>query len=188
MRSSINLASRPFINYRPFVFTTALLALLALGLTALVVVKAVTTWQEQSRAQARLHELSAQQARLVAEQAQLESELQASTTRELLERTRFLNGLIERKSLSWTELFFDLQDRLPPGVRILTLSRSLRDDGRVEVDLRLGGQSAPAVIEFLRALEEGEKFREVTLHSQSREAGNGPDVIQAQVSAVYAPE
>lgn len=188
MRSSINLATRPFINYRRFAVTAGLLAALALGLTGLVGVEGVSAGRERSRAQAHLHELEAQRARLVAEQAQLESELQAPAARELLERTRFLNQLIRRKSLSWTGLFSDLQERLPSGVRILALSRSLSEEGQVQVELRVAGQSALAVIEFLRALEEDRKFRDVVLHSQSREAGNGPDVILAQVSATYAPE
>lgn len=188
MRTAINLATRPFVPLRQFVLTAGLLAVLALGSTAVVGVEAVRTWRERTATQARVRELTAERARLAAEQQRLESELQDPATQVLLGRTRFLNQLIRQNNLSWTQLFFDLQERLPPRVRILSLAPKLREDGSLLVELEVGGESAPAVIAFLRALEEGEKFHEVALHSQDRSTGTDSEAVTARVSVIYVQE
>jgi len=188
MRTSINLATKPFVNVRPFVVTTAVLGATALVLTLLLLMVGVSTWRERATTLARLRGLESERSRLIAAQARLESELRTPATQQLLERTRFLNQLIRQKGLSWTELFFDLQQCLPRQVRILSLSPSLREDGNVLVELRVGGGSAAAVIEFLQALEEGEKFRDVVLRGQRRGTGASRDEMSAEVTAVYVQE
>lgn len=185
MRSSINLATHPFVNYRRFMLTTGVLAVVVLGLTVGLAFEGVRVWQERTLAQARMRELGRQRAELAAEQLRLEKELQDPAMQEQLERVRFLNQLIQQKSLSWTELFFDLQQRLPARVRVLSLSPSLREDGRLQVEMRVGGQSAAAVIDFLRALEKGEEFHDIRLHSQSRDVGSATDSLIAEISATY---
>ncbi|MFQ5662559.1 MAG: hypothetical protein ACE5HL_01850 [Terriglobia bacterium] len=185
MRARVNLATNPFVNYRRFALTAGILAAVALGLTVLLISEGVSVWRERSATRARLGELEAQQAQLAAEQGRLEEALRAPATQALLERTRFLNQLIEHKSLSWTELFFDLQQRLPRRVRILSLAPKLGEDDRLQVELEVGGESARAVIRFVRALEEGEKFRDVALRSQSHEPVTNADAVVARVSAIY---
>lgn len=188
MRSRVNLATSPFVNYRRFALGTGLLALVALTATVWVGGESVRVWQERTSRQARLQELRAERTRLVTEQEQLESELKDPATQQVLRRTRFLNDLIRQKNLSWTQLFFDLAGRLPPRVRVMSLSPQLREDGRLEVRLRIGGESAPAVIEFLRALEEGGKFAELQLHSQNFQPGRDSDAMTAEVSVIYRQE
>lgn len=188
MRARINLATDPFVNYRPFVGTVGLLTAATLGLTLLLVVESIQTWRERTHTQQRLRELTRQRAELTAEQQQLETELRAPATQERLERVRFLNQLILQKSLSWTQLFLDLQKRLPSQVRVLSLSPSWREDGNIEVKVRVGGRSAPAVVEFLRALEQGGEFQEFELYSQRRPSGRSADAVVAEVGAVYVQE
>ncbi len=188
MRNRINLATSPFVNYRPFALGAGLLALVTVAVTVFVGVESVRAWQERRATQARVRELQSERARLLAEQQRLEAELQDPATQKVLRRTRFFNDLIRQKNLSWTQLFFDLAEGLPRQVRILSLSPSLREDGRLQVELRVGGASPPAVIEFLRALEEGEKFAQVELHSQNYRGGRGRDAMTAQVSVVYLQE
>ncbi len=122
------------------------------------------------------------------EQRALQSELRGPTAQELLGQVDFLNQLIRRKSLSWTQLFFDLQERLPGRVRILTLAPTLQKNGNVRVEFGVGGDSAGALIEFLEALPQGNKFRDVELHSQGEGRGSGRDAVTAQVSATYVQE
>lgn len=188
MRSSINLASSPFVNYRGFVLTAGLLAVAALSLTVWVGAEGIRAWREGTANRARVRELEDRRAQLAAEQKQLELELQAPGTREVLDRARFFNQLIEQKRLSWTQLFFDLQERLPTRARILSLSPRLRADGLLQVELRVGSESPEVLIEFLHALEEGDKFREITLDSQSTEAVSRGDALVAEVRAVYVQE
>lgn len=188
MRNTINLATSPFVNYRPFALGAGLLGVVTLAVTVFVAMESVQAWQERTAAQAHLTALKSERARLMAEQQRLESELQDPATQAVLRRTRFLNDLIRQKNLSWTQLFFDVAERLPRQVRILSVSPSLRQDGRLQVELQVGGQSPPAVIEFLRALEDAEKFDQVELHSQNYRGGRGRDAMTAQVSVAYLQE
>ncbi|MFQ5723423.1 MAG: hypothetical protein ACE5G6_02935 [Terriglobia bacterium] len=188
MRSRVNLATSPFVNYRRFALGAGLLALVALTATVWVGRESVRVWQERTSRQARWQELRAERARLMSEQEQLETELEHPATQAVLQRTRFLNDLIRQKNLSWTRLFFDLAGRLPAGVRVVSLSPHLREDGRLEVQLQVGSESAPAMIEFLRALEDGDKFDEVQLHSQNFQAGRDSDALTTEVSVIYRQE
>lgn len=188
MRVPLNLATAPFVPVRRFLLTVGLLAVVALAATLAVGVEAVRVWRGRTATQTRTRELQTERARLLIEQQRLERELEDPATQEVLARTRFLNDLVRRKNLSWTELFFDLQERLPARVRILALAPSLRDDGALQVELQVGSESAAALIEFLQALEKGEKFREIMLRSQNRATGTQADAVVAQVSAVYVQE
>jgi len=187
MRSSINLATEPFVDYRGFLLTAGILAGIALGGTLFLFIHGFTTWRETTTTQGKLRALESRRAALLSEQRKLENELRAPGTIEQLERVHFINQLIQRKSLSWTQLFFDLQERLPAQVRVLSLSPSVREDGRVQVELRVGARSAGAVIELLRALEQGRKFRDVVLHSQA-EGRVGRHAVEARVTALYGQE
>ena len=188
MRVPLNLATAPFVPVRRFLLTVGVLGVVALAATLLVSVEAVQLWRGRTATQARMRELQADRARLLQAQQRLQSELEDPATQEILARTRFMNDLVRRKNLSWAELFFDLEERLPPRVRILAVAPSLRDDGDLQVELQVGSESAPALIEFLQALEEGKKFREIALRSQNRSTGNQPDAVTAQVSVVYVQE
>ncbi|MFQ5696098.1 MAG: hypothetical protein ACE5HB_08930, partial [Terriglobia bacterium] len=184
MRAALNLASRPFVNYRRFVVTAGTLAVVALGLTSWVGAQSFQTWRERRATEARVRELQALRSDLMSKQAELEQELQDPVTQRLLTRTEFFNQLIEHKTLSWTELFYHLQEGLPPRVRVVSLSPQLHQGGRMEVQVRVSGDSARAVIDFLQALERGQRFREVVLESMNRERAGGRDAVVAELHAV----
>lgn len=188
MKIPINLATNPFINYRRFVLTSSVLAVITLALTTIVGVESANTWRDRTTARARLRELNARHAELAREQQRLERELETPSTQALLARTQFLNQLIQQKGLSWLGLFFDLQEQLPSRVRVISLSPSLRDDGSLQIDFRVAGESAPAIISFLQALEQDPGFREVAPVSQRREASSSDAAMSAQVTAVYVQE
>ncbi|MGH9862161.1 MAG: hypothetical protein ACRD35_01925 [Candidatus Acidiferrales bacterium] len=188
MRPAINLATNPFVSYRRFALAAGTLGVIGVGAALLLLVMAIGQWQETTSIQGQIRQFEAQRATLHAEQRALEAELRAPTAQELLGQVDFLNQLIRRKSLSWTQLFFDLQERLPERVRILTLAPSVKKDGSIRVELGLGGDSTAAIIEFLEALPKGNKFRDVELHSQGEGRGAGRDVVTAQVSAVYVQD
>lgn len=188
MRSSINLATEPFVDYRGFALTAGILAVAGLGLSLFLAIQGISTWRETSTTQGKLRQLEGRRGQLLDEQRELEKELRTPANLEQLERVRFLNLLIRQKSLSWTQLFFDLQERLPLPVRILSLSPTLQEDGSVLVELRLGAASSADVIEFLQALEQGKKFRDVVLHTQAQGRGASRDGVEARVSALYVQE
>ena len=188
MRSALNLATDPYVNQRPFWVKLTALAMLAVGLTGWSVYQAATIWRRGTAAQARLHDLQKHRDDLASEQRELEQELRVPATLAVLERAQFFNQLIGQKRLSWAQLFFDLQQTLPLEARVLSLSPRMREDGRLQVAIRLGAANNGAVVEFLEALGQSPKFTEVKLGSQSSEGLGKGDSVTAQVSAVYMQE
>lgn len=184
MKRSINLATRPFVNLRPFLLTTVVLVVVVLSLTIWVAVAAFRTWNQQTTTRTQVAELERQQSSLSRQHRELVTALSAPGTRQVLERKLFLDRLIERRSLSWIELFFDLQERLPARARIVSLSPTALDGGGLSLDLRVMGESASAIIEFVQALEEGKKFHSVVLRSQTEAAARAGG-ITAVITAVY---
>ena len=104
----------------------------------------------------------------------------------VLERAGFFSRMVSQKRLSWARLFLDLEQALPPRVRVVSLSPRLRDDGRVEVRMRVGADSEGAVVEFLESLGQSGKFPEYRIESVSAEGQRG-DAVVAQLIAIYAP-
>jgi Tfp pilus assembly protein PilN len=185
MRRAVNLASDPFINYRPFWVTVTALGLLALVLTAALGVEGFTVWRRGTQAQERLFDLQQRRNQLETEQTQLEAELRVPQTMAVLERAGFLNHLISQKRLSWARLFVDLEKALPARTRVVSLAPRLRDDGRVEVRLRVGADSEGALVELLESLGQSGKFPEYRIDSVSSEGSRG-DAVVAQLIAIYA--
>jgi type IV pilus assembly protein PilN len=188
MRVPINIATRPFVNLRPFLLTAGLLGMVTVVLTVLVLVVGVNKWQEHASTRAKLTQLDRERSRLLVEREDLVRELSQPNADALLQRKLFLDELVERRRLSWIELFFDLQEDLPPQVRIVSLSPTLQEGGRLALDLRVAGRSASDVISFVQALEADKKFQNVVLRSQQEGTGGGSDRLLAQLSAVYAQD
>ena len=53
------------------------------------------------------------------EQARLDATLRQPANASILERSLLLNTLVERKSVSWTRIFADLEAVMPPNVRLI---------------------------------------------------------------------
>ncbi len=74
-----------------------------------------------------------------------------------MDRSGFLNSLIDERSFPWTRIFTDLEKAIPPGVRVITLTPRLVD-GRAEVSMQVGVVSAESEIQFLQAMEKSKAF------------------------------
>ena len=78
---------------------------------------------------------------------------------EVLERSLFLNTLIERKAISWTKIFADLEKVLPYNVRLVSVRLPEVDsDNAVLLDMFVGAKEVPPVLEFLKRLEASPQF------------------------------
>jgi len=93
--------------------------------------------------------------------------------------------LIGQRSFPWTKIFMDLEQTLPPGVRIVTISPRL-ENGRAEVTLTVGASSDEARIKFLEALERSKVFSKVQVKAEHRpEQAGGADKIILDLSVWY---
>ncbi len=117
MHIPINLSSEPFRHDRPILVASGAGALLLAGLLWGLIFMITSgrgrvreTLVAVDRAQTEVHSIAS-------EQAQIDQVLRQPANAEVLEQNLLLNTLIERKSISWTKIFADLEAVKPYNVK-----------------------------------------------------------------------
>jgi hypothetical protein len=164
----INLATEPFRRDRPMLVATAALGLL-LAILLGVEVKTITSERHQGAdIHVTINRLNGQLRGITAEQAKLNALLRRPENAEVLERSLFLNGLIDRKSISWTRLFADLEKVVPYNVRLVSVRLPEVDsENHVLLDMVVGAKEVPAILELVRHLEASPQFGAIPINVQS---------------------
>ena len=186
VRIPINLASEPFRRDRPVLVATgvamALLTVVLCGLLYLIAIDRTRSGETRARVNRLDQELSS----ISTEQARLDATLRQPANASILERSLLLNTLVERKSVSWTRIFADLEAVMPPNVRLIQV-RLPQIDSRNEVllDMVVGSQSPEPVITFLKQLQGSPRFGPATVHNSAPPTDNEP-LYRYRVSVNYA--
>ena len=188
MKVRLNLATAPLENDRRFVFgyalvgTLAVLALFALSWRAYTIRKA----NEVRRAE--LARLEGEVNQLTDQRQELESFFRDSKVAEIMDRSTFLNAMIEDRSFPWTRIFMDFEDLLPDGARITSISPR-HVQGHVELHLKVGAASDEAGMKLLRALESSHSFSHISVISETRpEHSSDADRVFYELTAWYTAE
>jgi hypothetical protein len=97
-----------------------------------------------------------------------------------------LNSLIDGRSFPWTKIFMDLENTLPPGVRVVSISPKL-ENGRAEVTLEIGAETDQSKIEFLKAIDASRSFTGMVVKEEQRHEETGAaDKIVLSLTAWYS--
>jgi type IV pilus assembly protein PilN len=186
MRVPINLASEPFRRDRPVVVASAAGSVLLAGLLAMLVYVVAAERGRAGDTRAVVERLSNEVRTLAVEQAKLDAVLRQPDNASVLERSLLLNTLVDRKSVSWTRIFSDLEGVLPPNVRVIQV-RLPQIDARNQVllDMVIGARGPAPVIEFLRNLQSSPRFGPATVHNSASPTDNEP-LYRYRVSVNYA--
>lgn len=196
MRTTINLASRPFVELRPL-FARLRLAMIAL--VALAIGLGFWLHALNGRAQASQAQMNALEART----AQFQHERQANEARmrqpqnmAVLDRSQFLNGVFASKGFSWTAVMMDLERVLPAGVQVTSIEPAITKDGDVNIRLRVSGDRDRAV-ELVQNLEKSQRFiapRLVSESAQKQQNGRAgalpvaaPGAVEFDILSGYNP-
>jgi len=120
------------------------------------------------------------------EQSRLEGTLRQPANAEVLERSLLLNTLIERKSISWTQIFADLEGVKPYNVKIIQVRLpQINSRNEVTLDMIVGAQDPGPAIEFLKRLEASPLFGPPTLHASTPPTQNEP-LYRYRITVDYA--
>jgi len=158
MRVSINLASQPHESLRPLRAAVALAAVVALLLAVVIVQRERRTRNEFRALTERIEQLEAERAELQGEQLELEQWMGTPQAQQIRDRSAFLNSLILRKGISWTQMFLDLEKTLPSRARITSIRPSLTQSQQAELNLTVAAESIGPLVEFLKSLESSPRF------------------------------
>ena len=136
MKLHLNLTTAPQPNKRPFLAGAA--AAGSVGVLALLLLSraAYRSWQSSRELRSEISRLQDHDPRTIKQrQQQLQAYFRARQAKQILDRSAFLNSLIDERSFPWTKIFMDLEQTLPPGVRVVSIAPRLVN-GRAEVTLK----------------------------------------------------
>jgi hypothetical protein len=136
----INLATRPYEDAREFwarwglgVGLLAVLTLVLLGWT-------VRGWTNAGRDRQRSRNCSSR-LRSATTNAPGAGLLDLAANRSTRDQSQFLNGLIQRKAFSWTRVFEDLEQVMPPNLHVVSLRPELNEQNQMELEMKVAGDA-----------------------------------------------
>jgi Tfp pilus assembly protein PilN len=155
----INLASEPFRRDRALLVASAVLGIALVALLGWQISAIVHERHQAAAIRITINQLSAQLRTVSTEQAKLNTTLRKPENAEVLERSLFLNTLIERKAISWSKIFADLEKVLPYNVRLVSVRLPEVDsENAVLLDMLVGAKEVQPVLDLLRKLEASPQF------------------------------
>jgi len=184
MRTTINLASEPFRRDRPMVAASVAVGLV---LSATLVMLASLAFLERGTAAQTRQDIAALNRGLGGlneEQARLEDALRQPENAEALGKVLFINSLLYRKGISWTKIFSDLEGVMPYNVRLISIRPQVNARNEVLLDMVVGAQSLPPVIELLRRMEGSPLFGSTEVHNTQPPSQTEP-LYRSRVTVNY---
>jgi hypothetical protein len=182
----INLATEPFRRDRPVLVASAAVGLLLAILLGFEVKTIVSERREGAVIHVTINRLNAQMRGITSQQAKLNALLRKPENAEVMEQSLFLNALIDRKAISWTKLFADLEKVVPYNVRLVSVRLPEVDsDNRVLLDMVVGAKERPELVELVRHLEASPQFGPTDVQSTTPPSQTDP-FYRAHVVVSYA--
>jgi len=187
MRLDINLATRPYEDAREFWARWGLgVGLLAL-LTVVLMALAVRGWIHAGRDRQTITRLREQISERDHERAQAQAFLDQTVNRSTRDQSQFLNGLIQRKAFSWTRVFEELEQVMPPNLHVVSLRPELNEQNQVHLEMRVAGDTRAAAVDLVHRMEGSKHFQSAQLLQETMGGENGTSVIGV-VDTVYVPD
>jgi Tfp pilus assembly protein PilN len=158
MKIPINLASQPFRRDRAMVVASSLVVLLLVGSLAVLL---NLTRQDNLQLGDIRHEVAMlkQQVKAVSDQqAKLDSVIHQPANQTVLERSVFINTLLERKGVSWDRIFTDLEKTIPYNVKLVRIRPTVDEQGYVSLDMILASETAGTIVGALKAFQDNPLF------------------------------
>jgi type IV pilus assembly protein PilN len=186
MRIPINLASAPFRRDRP-VLVSSIAGCFVLTVTLVALILAAMSERNQmSSTRAELSRLNSQLSALTDEQNRLDATLRKPQNAVVLERSLLLNTLLQRKGISWTRIFADLEKVTPYNVRLMLVRLpQITSQNQVMLDMQVGAKEAKPIVDFLKNLAGSPLFGPVTQTSALPPSQTDP-LFRYRVLVTYA--
>ncbi len=186
MRVPINLASEPFRRDRPMLVVSVAGCFGLVVLLIFLIVQIISGRGRAGATREAIGRYNDQLRVLTAEQAKLDGTLRRPENAEVLERSVMLNTLIERKGISWTRIFSDLEKVMPYNVRLIYIRLpQVNASNQVTLDMVVGAQNPAPLQDLLKKLEASPLFGPVAVSTYLPPSQNEP-LYRYRVSVNYA--
>jgi len=191
MRLNINLATQPYEDARRFWFqwggALAALAIVTAGLLYFTFLG----WLGARKDRALIRQYEQQIAERDKEKADAQTLMNLPQNASTRDRSQFLNDLFYRKAFSWTRVFEDLEQVMPPRVHVVSIQPELASNNELAIKLIVAGDSRERALELVRKMEASKHFQQTEIQQESAETGNTSnpaDTVKFDISALYIPD
>jgi type IV pilus assembly protein PilN len=185
MKHSVNLASDPFRRDRPMIVASSAVGLVLTVLLAVLIFLAISERDRAAEARATIDQLQRQMDGIAREEGRLQTVLRRPENAEVLDRSLFLNELLQRKGVSWTKIFADLEQVTPHNVRLMSVRPQISAENELTLDMWVASQSTEPVVTFVMHLEQSPLFGATTVSTNLPPSQNEP-LYRYRVSVKYA--
>ena len=182
--ANLNLATNPAGGYRAFFSLACLTAVALLAAAAVLVAQFVQSEGPPQGLLERERQLLEERRALGDLAAEASATLQGERAAEILDRTALLNELLIRKGVSWTHTFLDIEEVLPPNVRVLTIEPEVAVGDTIRLDMTVSAKAPADFIEFLKTLEGSSLFGSPALRG-SAPPSEGDPTFRYQLAVEY---
>lgn len=154
----LNLAARPYRDYRPVYAAVVALSLL----TAFLMLNNIETWyrfrRDTGSTRARIAQLEGQTQQETQRKEIAERQLKGLDLALLDGQTRFVNAKLAERAFSWSALLDELESVLAQDVRLINVGPTFNPDGTIALTLNLESKSPQGMITTINRMHADPQF------------------------------
>jgi hypothetical protein len=154
----LNLAARPYRDYRPVYAVVVVVSLL----TAFLMLNNIDTYyryvHETRNTRGKIADLERQTDHERQRADMVERRLRTLDLKLLDDQTRFVNAKLRERSFSWSVLLDKLETILPRDVRILSIAPSVAPEGVVGLSISFESKASDGLIRILNNMHGDPQF------------------------------
>jgi len=181
----LNLAARPYRDYRPVYAVVVVTSLL----TAFLMLNNIETYYryiretKNTRAEIERIESQTQQERRKEEAAR--QRLSGLDLAFLDSKTRFVNAKLAERAFSWSALLDQLESILADDVRLMAVSPAFDKDGNIRLSMQFASKSTDGMITTINRMNRDPRFAKPFPDVENADETGG---IRFTLKAQYIPE
>jgi hypothetical protein len=154
----LNLASRPYRDYRPVYAVVVAMSLI----TAFLMLNNVETYYRYTRdthsTRAKIASIEAQTQREREREQSVQQRIKGLDLRRLSAQTRFVNAKLAERAFSWSTLLDELESVLVDDVRLVSVAPAFAE-GSIQLTLEFVSKSADGMIKTINRMNADPQFR-----------------------------
>jgi hypothetical protein len=181
----LNLATNPLLSHRRFLAGSVAVGILGLLLFVGLGWRAYNLRKAEEDLRARSSKIQKEMAAAGQEREALERYFAQQEAAGFQDHAKFVVGVLQARSINWTQMFMDLERILPPGVRIVRIEPKL-EKGIVTVHFVVGATNQEAKLKLLKSFENSTAFSHVALQSERAATQPGGDPLTIEFVAEYS--
>jgi len=173
MKVSLNLATVASPRERYALVWAAPLALIGAAVFVFLSYVGVESFLEYHKITKNLNDMTQQEHELQDREAALRKELDQPRDRQVFQKAKYVNSLIDRKKMTLTQVTLKVAELMPSTVRLASMGLSSQKEGPL-VHFAVVGQSEDDLETFLGSLEDSPNFTGLAISNQGFQPSTSP--------------